>query len=66
MREINVWNRFPFRYVQIAAILGLPSYVQAPSSARELGLIGDPNMYYEKKLGSQKSYGYSQLALDKK
>jgi hypothetical protein len=65
VREIDVWNRFPFRYPQISEILGLASYVQVPPLARELGLIGDPNMYYEKKMGSQKMYGYSQLALDK-
>ncbi|MBV8371570.1 MAG: hypothetical protein JO036_21880 [Candidatus Eremiobacteraeota bacterium] len=65
VREIDVWNRFPFRYKQIAEILGLPSYVQGSALAKELGLKDDPNMYYEKRVGSQKVYGYSQLALDK-
>ena len=58
-------QRFPFRYPQLAQILGLTSYVLVPALAKELGLKDDPNMYYEKKMGSQKVYGYSQHALDK-
>ena len=65
VREIDVWNRFPFRYQQLAQILGLSSYVLVPALAIELGLKGDPNMYHEKKMGSQKLYGYSQHALDR-
>ncbi|HEY0382232.1 MAG TPA: hypothetical protein VGC72_08545 [Candidatus Elarobacter sp.] len=65
VREIDVWNKFPFRYKQIAEILGFPSYVQASALARDLALKDDPIMYHEKKMGSQMIYGYSQFALDK-
>jgi hypothetical protein len=65
VREIDVWNRFPFRYQQLAQILGFTSYVYVPALAKELDLKSDPNMYYEKKMGSQRVYGYSQHALDK-
>lgn len=65
VREYDVWNRFPYRYKQIAQILGLASYVQVPGLAKELGLRDDPSMFLSKKIGSQTVYGYSQAALDK-
>jgi hypothetical protein len=65
IREVDLWNRFPFEYKQIARILALASYVQVRPLAIELGLRDDPAMYLETKRGSQTVYGYSQAALDK-
>lgn len=65
VKEYDVWDRFPFRYKQIAQILGLSSYVQASALAKDLGLQNDPAMFRSKKSGSQTVYGYSQSALDK-
>jgi hypothetical protein len=65
IREVDLWNRFPFQYKQIAQILALASYVQVRPLAIELGLRDDPAMYLETKRGSQTVYGYSQAALEK-
>lgn len=65
VREYDVWNRFPFRYKQIAQILGLASYVQVRPLAIELELMENAIMYRARKVGSTLHYGYSQAALDR-